>query len=58
MTALGQHLSSLEHTASEHLKLADNLQSQVIDELKRAEKKKEDNRKKVSGVESWRWRTS
>jgi hypothetical protein len=45
--AITSHLNTLENTASEHIKLADDLQAQVIDELKRGEKKKEESRKKV-----------
>jgi hypothetical protein len=47
VAAVTSHLATLENTAAEHIKLGDDLQAQVIDELKRSERKKEDNRKKV-----------
>jgi uncharacterized protein (DUF342 family) len=47
LTSLSQHLNSIDTLASDHLKLADSLQAQVIDELKKGAEKKEAARRNV-----------
>lgn len=49
LSSLSTHLTTLTNIADEHLRLADSLQAQVIDELRKSGEKKEAGRKKVVG---------
>ena len=49
LTSLSTHLTTLETISGEHLRLADSLQAQIIDELRKSGEKKESGRKKVGG---------
>jgi hypothetical protein len=46
--AYSKLLSSLENGAQDHMILADSLASQVVDELKKLERRSEETKKKVS----------
>lgn len=47
LSSLSNHLTTLETISQEHLRLADSLTSQVIDEYRKSSDKKESTRKKV-----------
>lgn len=49
LSSLHTHLTTLTAIADEHLRLADSLQAQVIDELRKSGEKKEAGRRKVVG---------
>ena len=49
LSSLSSHLSTLETISTAHLKLAESLQSQIIDELRKSGEKKESSRKRLGG---------